>query len=120
MCAFPFEVAGLMTEFITWLAASFDTTHTLLLAVSAHMVFLRIHPFGDGNGRMARFILNLVLIRGGYPPIIVPAKKKEEYFRAIREWDAGNTSALSMFMYSLLEESFSRYGKTMSISFDPD
>jgi Fic family protein len=47
--------------------------------VRAHMVFVRIHPFFDGNGRMARLIANLPVLAAGFPPILVPMSRRSDY-----------------------------------------
>ncbi len=44
-----------------------------------HVSFVHIHPFFDGNGRMARLLSNVPIIRSGYPPIIIPSEKRLEY-----------------------------------------
>ena len=57
-----------MGDFAAWLALAPDTPHT---AFTAHRRLVDIHPFNDGNGRSARLLMNLILIRGGYPPVAV-------------------------------------------------
>jgi Fic family protein len=47
--------------------------------VRAHLIFVRIHPFFDGNGRMARLISNLPVLAAGLPPIVVPMARRAEY-----------------------------------------
>jgi Fic family protein len=47
--------------------------------VRTHMVFVRIHPFFDGNGRMARLIANLPVLAAGFPPILVPMSRRGDY-----------------------------------------
>ena len=51
-----------------------------------HVSFVRIHPFWDGNGRMARLIANIPVIRAGYPPIIIPKERRQEYIEALSEY----------------------------------
>ena len=60
--------------------------------VDAHMQFTAIHPFYDGNGRLARLIANLPVLFAGYPPIVIPMESREEYMRAI--WLAEDKSDL--------------------------
>jgi hypothetical protein len=60
--------------------------------------FERIHPFLDGNGRAGRLLLNLVLIRLGYPPAIVYKRQRPKYFDALRKADAGNLEPLGAFL----------------------
>ena len=61
---------------------------------ACHCRFEQIHPFLDGNGRAGRLILNLVLIRLGYPPVIVYKRDRERYLQALRRADAGESSPL--------------------------
>jgi Fic family protein len=55
--------------------------------VRAHMIFVRIHPFFDGNGRMARLLANLPVLRGGFPPIVVPSERRAEYITLLWEYE---------------------------------
>ncbi len=59
-----------------------------------HCRFEQIHPFLDGNGRTGRLVLNLVLVRLGYPPVIIYKRQRPEYLRALRRADAGDCGLL--------------------------
>lgn len=59
-----------------------------------HASFERIHPFLDGNGRAGRLVLNLVLVRLGYPPAIIYKRQRTQYLNALRRADAGDCGAL--------------------------
>ena len=65
--------------------------------VYLHVSFVRIHPFWDGNGRMVRLIANVPVIRAGYPPIIIPKERRQEYIEALSEYhlSVGTVSARS-------------------------
>jgi Fic family protein len=56
-----------------------DTEKALTAYVQLHVAFVRIHPFFDGNGRMARLISNLPILKAGLPPIIIPSELRKEY-----------------------------------------
>ncbi len=58
--------------------------------VRAHMIFVRVHPFFDGNGRLARLIANLPVLKGGFPPVVVPAERRVEYIGLL--WDYQNAA----------------------------
>ena len=58
----------------------------LVAYVWLHVSFVRIHPFGDGNGRMARLIANIPVIRAGFPPIIIPKEHRKAYIDALSEY----------------------------------
>ncbi|MEA3342201.1 MAG: Fic family protein, partial [Chloroflexota bacterium] len=54
--------------------------------VHLHVSFVRIHPFWDGNGRMARLVANIPVIRAGYPPVIIPRERRQEYIESLSEY----------------------------------
>lgn len=60
----------------------------------AHCRFEQIHPFLDGNGRTGRLLLNLVLVRLGYPPIVIYKRDRDRYLHALRSADAGEPGLL--------------------------
>src|SRR5205807_347274 len=60
-----------------------------------HVEFEHIHPFLDGNGRAGRLLLNLILVRLGYPPAIIEKRRRARYLSALRLADAGNTGELA-------------------------
>ena len=51
--------------------------------VLGHFIFVYIHPYMDGNGRIGRFIMNTMLASGGYPWTIIPVEKRNEYMAAL-------------------------------------
>ena len=73
----PAEVPALMADFSRWLGAAPDT------AFAAHRDLVGIHPFNDGNGRTARLLMNLVLVRGGYPAVAVRPLDRAAYLGAL-------------------------------------
>jgi Fic family protein len=76
----PAKISQLMHEFGAWLkAASPDPAS----AFEAHFRLTAIHPFGDGNGRAARLFMNLLLIRGFYPPLAVRPEDRKAYLDAL-------------------------------------
>ncbi len=82
----PENVAKEMNTLINWLnneLTSFEKGKSKLsiveIAAELHLRYVTIHPFYDGNGRTARILMNLVLIRYGYPPIIVKVNEKTQY-----------------------------------------
>lgn len=56
--------------------------------VLGHFVFVYIHPYADGNGRMGRFLMNVMLAAGGYPWTIIPMEKRDEYMAALEKASA--------------------------------
>jgi len=54
-------------------------------AVLGHFIFVFIHPYGDGNGRMGRFLMNVMLASGGYPWTVIPVQERDEYMAALEK-----------------------------------
>ena len=72
--------------------------------------FLVIHPFHDGNGRTSRLLLNLILMRSGYPILTnISYRERRRYIDALGEADLGNYSKLVNFIAMSVEESLTRY-----------
>lgn len=87
--ASPEETPMLMTDLIQWYQAeeTKGELNPLELAALFHYRYIRIHPFEDGNGRIARLMMNYVLARHSYPLIVVPTKRKHEYLSALSSVD---------------------------------
>ncbi len=83
------ETAGLMTDLVDWYnaAEAEGKLSPVELAALFHYRFIRIHPFEDGNGRIARLMMNFILHRHGYPMIVVRSRRKSEYLEALHQTD---------------------------------
>jgi Fic family protein len=86
----PAEIPALMGDFAQWLRAAPVSPQT---AFDAHRQLVGIHPFTDGNGRTARLLMNLILLRGGYPPIAVRPQDRIAYLNALQQAQAGGGAA---------------------------
>lgn len=71
------KINGLMTEWSDWVASVEKSMHPIALATQAYQRLVAIHPFIDRNGRTARLVMNLLLMRNGYPPHRHPASKPQ-------------------------------------------
>jgi len=88
--ALPEETPAKMQELIEWFRKEKKKAkvNPILLASLFHYRFIRIHPFDDGNGRVARILMNFILMQFGYPPVIIKTEDKENYYAVIRLADA--------------------------------
>ncbi|HLC85409.1 MAG TPA: Fic family protein [Candidatus Nanoarchaeia archaeon] len=77
------EVPHLMKDFFLWYQRSKKIMHPCELAARAHYHFEKIHPFGDGNGRVGRLLIVLILHQGSYPLLNIEYKKRNSYYRAL-------------------------------------
>jgi len=78
------DIEQLMKDFFSWYNKNKTLEHPIELAAVAHYKFIKIHPFGDGNGRIVRLIVNFILHKYHYPLIAIEKKKRQSYYRAIR------------------------------------
>lgn len=88
--ATPEETPGKMGNLIAWYRRETEKgeLHPVVLAATFHYQFVIIHPFDDGNGRMARLLMNLILMRFGNPPAVIHTSTKENYLLALEKADA--------------------------------
>ncbi len=85
--ASPIETPGRMGDLVDWYNTETNMS-PIILAAELHYRFIRIHPFDDGNGRVARLLMNLGLMREGYPPIVIKSTEKKRYLNALQRADA--------------------------------
>lgn len=87
--ASPEETPALMTDLVAWYneAEASGGLTPVELAALFHYRYIRIHPFEDGNGRIARLMVNYILARHGWPMVVVRNKRKNEYIDALHETD---------------------------------
>jgi len=75
---------------LKWYNKHKSKLHPLVLASIFHHKFEKVHPFMDGNGRTGRMLMNYILIRSGYPPIVIYKKNREDYLDALGSADKIN------------------------------
>jgi Fic family protein len=79
--AVPALMASWLGRLNAWSAATAD--EAIEAYAVSHLEFVSIHPFYDGNGRMARLLANVPVLRAGWPPLVVPLERRIEYLRSI-------------------------------------
>lgn len=85
----PVEVYPLLMEMFKWYGRN-KKLHPVELAAVMHLKFEAIHPFGDGNGRVGRLMMNFVLHRNGWPMLNIPYKKRWGYYTALERSQTKN------------------------------
>ncbi len=87
--ASPEETPSLMADLVDWYnkAEQEGKLSPIELAALFHYRYIRIHPFEDGNGRIARLMVNFILTRHDYPMIVIRSRKKSEYLEALHQTD---------------------------------
>ncbi|PID29730.1 MAG: cell filamentation protein Fic [Candidatus Cloacimonadota bacterium] len=72
-----------MKDFIKWIQTKGEKLHPVERAAYIHADFVKIHPFTDGNGRTSRLLMNLELMKSGFPPVVLPVEKRLEYYETL-------------------------------------
>ncbi len=78
-------------------------------AVKIHHQTVRIHPFVDGNGRLARLLMNLRLMRSGFPPTIMRKEERRAYYSALEKADSNDYKALAALVGKDIEKTLDEY-----------
>lgn len=97
------KVPALMADFVTGAASESD--HPIIVAARAHYRFVAIHPFADGNGRTARLLMNLLLMRSGYPPACLPIERRGEYYDLLEAAHTAGTERFELFITECVRDS---------------
>jgi Fic family protein len=111
--ATPEEVPILMRELVDWYneARKNSKIHPSVLAAFVHHRFVNIHPFDDGNGRLARILMNLILMKNGYPPAIIKLKERTDYYAALNQADKNEYQAITELIAETVLDSMNLYLK---------
>ena len=84
----PDQVKPAMSDLIDWYRSTeHEGEHPIIVAATFHYRFVRIHPFDDGNGRMARLLMNMILIRHGYTVAMIQRESRDDYLNHLEKAD---------------------------------
>jgi len=105
----PQDIEPRMTELLYLLQKNPDELRPIELAAVFHHKFEYIHPFFEGNGRVGRLLTNCILLKYGYPFVVVLRNDRQKYYRALREADHENLSPIVNFIARCVERSLNLY-----------
>ena len=83
------QLKNLMSDFELWMSEMEEKVfelgliHPIEFAAQAHYRLVKIHPYPDGNGRLSRLLMNIILMRAGYPPTLIRVEDRRKYFNAL-------------------------------------
>lgn len=103
------DVPRQMDGLIRWLRKNEKQLHPVELAALFHHMFVYIHPFFDGNGRTARLVMNVILMRYGYPLAIILKNDRKKYYRVLQAADKEKSGAIVLFIAQAVERSLDLY-----------
>ncbi len=108
----PFEMANFMEQYHTqWV-----TQHPVERAARVHSELVKIHPFADGNGRTARLLMNLELLKGGFPAVVLPVEQRLTYYETLDKAHVeGDYEPFLVLIGKLVVESFAPYWYALGI-----
>ena len=106
----PADVPKEMASLFSWYSKNKKKVHPIILAAYFHSAFETIHPFADGNGRVGRLLMNMILRKHKYPMINIPNKKKYIYYKVLESSQIkGGLRPLIKFLLDLLKEEKVRF-----------
>ncbi|HMM60442.1 MAG TPA: Fic family protein [Candidatus Rifleibacterium sp.] len=110
------HVESEMNRFIDWYQNQASALHSVERAARVHADFVKIHPFVDGNGRTARLLMNLELMKDGFPPAVLPVEKRLEYYEALDyAHTKNNYGPFLILMADVVETAFKPYWHALGI-----
>ncbi|MEG1278703.1 MAG: Fic family protein [Cellulosilyticaceae bacterium] len=101
----PLMIRGEMEAFIRWYHTEGMKLNPIERAAMVHIIFVGIHPFIDGNGRTSRLLLNLELMKNGYPPVVIRVENRQKYYMVL---DKAHTTGESEDFIALIGEEVNR------------
>lgn len=107
----PKELGVKMKEFIKGLPELKQSLHPVEYAAMVHALFVNIHPFIDGNGRVARLLMNLALLQSGYNITIIPPVVRADYIRALQKSNYNDFKPFVNFISEMVFEAQKEYLK---------
>jgi Fic family protein len=122
----PRYVEDLMDDFIEWLNSKqlLNELHPIQIAALAHYKFVFIHPFYDGNGRTGRLLMNLILMKFGYPPIIILKEDRLDYYDYLEMANQGDIKPFIRFVAKCTQRTLKEFirmcNDSYSISVDEE
>ena len=117
----PVDIGKYMAAFQRWLISDdIQMLHAIELAALAHYKLVFIHPFLDGNGRTSRLLMNLFLMRAGYPPVIIRKESRYEYYEHLNVANKGDVRPFIRFIAKCTEESLDDYLSSVTVGLESD
>lgn len=110
------QVQAEMSEFIRWHMNEGRQLHPVERAARVHADFVKIHPFVDGNGRTSRLLMNLELMKDGFPPVVLPVEKRLQYYETLDVTNTkGEYSSFLVLIADTVENGFKPYWHALGL-----
>ena len=108
------DVPRLMRELMAWFKKNERKLHPVVLSALLHHKLVAVHPFFDGNGRTSRLVMNVSLMRRGFPLAIILKADRKKYYSVLQKADDENVEQLVLFVAQAVERSLDLYIRTFA------
>ena len=101
----PDKISYRMRQLVQWLSDpdTKKTMHPVRMASKAHYQLLHIYPFPRHSGKVARLVMNLILMRAGYPPVVIHATERQRYYEALRNGEDATAGLVNQALGAAIE-----------------
>lgn len=107
----PDKISYRMRQVVQWLSdpETKKTMHPVRIASKVHFQLLHIYPFPRHSGKVARLVMNLILMRAGYPPVVIHATERQRYYEALRSGEDGTAALVNQALGSAIETAIQHF-----------
>jgi Fic family protein len=112
------QIPAEMLDFYDYINKNPEKLNPVELSAMAHFKLVHIHPFVDGNGRVARLVMNLMLMKHGFPIVVVLKSDRKMYYQRLRIADKGNVKPFVEFISKAVERSLGIYLRALKSGID--
>jgi Fic family protein len=107
----PDKISYRMRQLVQWLSdpETKKTMHPVRMASKAHYQLLHIYPFPRHSGKVARLVMNLILLRAGYPPVVIHATERQRYYEALRSGEDATAALINQALGAALEAAIQHF-----------
>lgn len=101
----PDKISYRMRQLVQWLSdpETKKTMHPVRMASKAHYQLLHIYPFPRHSGKVARLVMNLILMRAGYPPVVIHSTERQRYYEALRSGEDATATLVNQALGAAIE-----------------
>jgi Fic family protein len=101
----PDKISYRMRQLVQWLSdpETKKTMHPVRIASKVHYQLLHIYPFPRHSGKVARLVMNLILMRAGYPPVVIHATERQRYYEALRSGEDATATLVNQALGAAIE-----------------
>ena len=112
------KVPDLVEDLVNWINVESGNLHPIIKSAIFHHRFVWVHPFFDGNGRTARLLFNIILMKEGFPPAIILKNDRKKYYDALNKANSGDYSKLLLLVLQAAERSLDIYTSHLNNTYE--